>query len=352
MSRLRCRMASAPMGLYSTPRSASGISAMMMSALKMTALRIALVGLCRCMMFSGAMAGNVAINIAGMMAKYFATSLAMLKVVSEPRVMSSCLPISTISMSLVGIAVEIHHVAGFARGLRAGVHRHADVGLGQRRRVVRAVAGHGDEMACRLFLADAFEFVFRRGLRHEIVHAGFGGDGGGGERIVAGDHDGADAHLAQLGEAFLDAAFDHVLQLERRRALRRPSATTSGVPPRTRDFVDGLSDRLRERAARLIPRKLANRHPPRLCGWMVGCRAIGVQIHAAHARLRRERDEVACELVHFAAAQIEFFLRQHHDAAAFRRFVGERRELRGIGQSFRFDVRRGHEMRWPCGCRA
>ena len=49
------------------------------------------------------MAGNVAISMAGMMAKYLATSLAMLKVVSEPRVMRSCFPISTISMSLVGL---------------------------------------------------------------------------------------------------------------------------------------------------------------------------------------------------------------------------------------------------------
>ena len=36
------------------------------------------------------------------MAKYFATSFAMEKVVSEPRVIKSCLPISTMSMSLVG----------------------------------------------------------------------------------------------------------------------------------------------------------------------------------------------------------------------------------------------------------
>ena len=41
-------------------------------------------------------------NIAGIMAKYFATSLAMLNVVSAPRVISNCLPISTISISLVG----------------------------------------------------------------------------------------------------------------------------------------------------------------------------------------------------------------------------------------------------------
>ena len=41
-------------------------------------------------------------NMAGMIAKYFAMSLAMEKVVSAPRVMSSCLPMRTMSISLVG----------------------------------------------------------------------------------------------------------------------------------------------------------------------------------------------------------------------------------------------------------
>jgi hypothetical protein len=49
------------------------------------------------------------------------------------------------------------------------------------------------------------------GLGHEIVHAGFGGDGGGGQGIVAGDHHGANSHGAKLGESFLDAAFYNVL---------------------------------------------------------------------------------------------------------------------------------------------
>ena len=40
--------------------------------------------------------------MAGTMAKYLATSLAMENVVSAPRVISSCLPISTTSISLVG----------------------------------------------------------------------------------------------------------------------------------------------------------------------------------------------------------------------------------------------------------
>ena len=100
-----------------------------------------------------------------MIAKYFATSLAMEKVVSAPRVISSCLPISTISISLVGIAVEVDHVAGFARRHGAGVHGDADIGLSQRRRVVGAVAAHGDKLALRLLVADQLELVFGRRLR-------------------------------------------------------------------------------------------------------------------------------------------------------------------------------------------
>ena len=75
------------------------------------------------------------------------------------------------------IAVEIDHVAGFLGGLRAGVHGHADVGLGQRRGVVGAVAHHGDQLAVGLLLADVGELRFRRRLGDEIVDAGLLGDG-------------------------------------------------------------------------------------------------------------------------------------------------------------------------------
>ena len=42
-------------------------------------------------------------KIAGMIAKYLATSLATLNVVSAPRVISICLPTSTMSISFVGL---------------------------------------------------------------------------------------------------------------------------------------------------------------------------------------------------------------------------------------------------------
>ena len=47
------------MARYFTPRSASGISAMMISALKITAESIADSGVFRCMMFSAFSTGNV-----------------------------------------------------------------------------------------------------------------------------------------------------------------------------------------------------------------------------------------------------------------------------------------------------
>ena len=102
-----------------------------------------------------------------------------------------------------------------------------------------------------LFLPDAFELRFRRRLRHEIVHAGFGGDGGGGERIVARDHHGADAHLAQLREAFLDAALDHVLELhdaEHLAAFRDDQRRAACA----RDFVHRLRDRPGENVRPLV----------------------------------------------------------------------------------------------------
>ena len=112
------------------------------------------------------------------------------------------------------IGIEVDHVAGLARGLRAGIHGDADVGLRQRRRVVGAVAAHGDELALGLLVADEPQLVLGRRLGEEIVDAGFRRDRRRGHRIVAGDHDGADAHAAQLGKALADAALDDVLEVD------------------------------------------------------------------------------------------------------------------------------------------
>ena len=65
-----------------------------------------------------------------------------------------------------------------------------------------------------------------------------------------------------------------------------------------------------------------------------------VQIHARHPGLRREGNELRVVLRQFASAQPVLLLRQNDDRAALRRLVGNRSQLRGVGQ-IRFGHARG-----------
>ena len=251
------------------------------------------------------------------------------------------------------IGVEIDHVAGFARGLGAGIHGDADIGLRQSRRIVGAVAAHGDELALGLLGADQLELLLGRCLREEIIDAGFSRDCRSGHGVVAGDHDGADAHAAELGEALADAAFDDVLELddaEQLAVLGHRKRRASGLGDPLGDGVDlplelgadrGLArgggaatDRLRrlEVIDHRVDRALAD---PR-----------AVDLDTAHPALRGERDELGAELVNVAAADAVFLLGQHHDRAAFGRLVGERSELCCVRQLLLAHAAHGHE-----GCR-
>ena len=180
----------------------------------MTAERIADRGVWRSMTLMRSSAGNTPTNIAGMMAKYLATSLAIEKVVSEPRVISSCLPISTISISFVGFESRS---TMFPASLAACVpvfmatptSAWASAG-----RVVGAVAGHGHEVTTGLLGLDQRHLVLGGGLGEEVVDAGLLRDGGGGEGVVAGDHHRADAHPSELVEPLPHALLHDVLELD------------------------------------------------------------------------------------------------------------------------------------------
>ena len=69
---------------------------------------------------------------------------------------------------------------------------------------------------------------------------------------------------------------------------------------------------------------MASAAPLRICA--------RADVHAAHARVRGERHERGAERAQIALAQLEALLGEHHDAAAFRRLIGQRGELRGIGE--------------------
>src|SRR5512132_3021216 len=117
-------------------------------------------------------------NIAGIIAKYLETSFMIEDVVKAPRVMSSCLPMATTSISFVGL---------LSRSTMLPASRAAVVPVFMARPTSAcAVAGHRDHASAGLLLFDVLELVLRRGLREEVVHASFRGDRRCGQRIVAG----------------------------------------------------------------------------------------------------------------------------------------------------------------------
>ena len=220
------------------------------------------------------------------------------------------------------VRVEVDHVAGLLGRGRARVHRHADVGLGERGGVVRAVAGHRDHPAACLLLTDELELALGRRLGEEVVDAGLLGDDGRGHRVVAGDHDGADAHAAQLVEALVHPALDDVLQVH---DAEHPVVLGDDEWRAAR-----LRDAVHERVelARRLSAVLGDEALDRVGGALA--EAAAVEVDAAHPRRGGERDELV--LAELLLAQPEALLRENDDRAPLGRLVGERGELRGLGE--------------------
>ena len=76
----------------------------------------------------------------------------------------------------------------------------AEVGLGECRRVVDAVAGHRDDATFGLQAPDDVGLVGRHDLGDHLVDADLGGDGARGRRVVAGEQHGAQAERLELGD--------------------------------------------------------------------------------------------------------------------------------------------------------
>ena len=113
------------------------------------------------------------------------------------------------------------------------------------------------------------------------------------------------------------------------------SATTSGVPPE-----EAIPSTAAPSSAGMLPpcsstqRRIASAAPLRMLR--------PSHLDAAHARLRRERDELGA--VQLAAAEAVALLREHDDRAALGRLVGEARELGRIGELLLGDARGRDEV--------
>ena len=175
-----------------------------------------------------------------MIAKYFATSFAMLKVVSAPRVMSICFPISTIWMSFVGFESRSTMLpASFAACVPEFMATATSAWARAGASLVPSpvIATGGPWPASRGY----GELHLRGGLGEEVVDTRLGGDGSRGERVVAGYHHGADAHASEFRELLLDAPFTMSFS-STTPSTRAPSQTTSGVRSLAGYVLDDAAD--------------------------------------------------------------------------------------------------------------
>ena len=146
---------------------------MMISALKMTALRIALWADCRCMTLSTDsgcecdVGGEHRRDDREVFGDVVGDAEGRQRAARDEHLLAGLDDLDELGR----IAVEVDEVARLLGRLGPAVHRDADVRLRERRGVVGAVAGHGDELAAGLLLTDQVELVLRRRLREEVVDA-------------------------------------------------------------------------------------------------------------------------------------------------------------------------------------
>ena len=196
-----------------------------------------------------------------------------------------------------------------------------------------------------LVVADQLELGLGRRLGQEVVDAGLGGDGGGGQRVVAGDHHGLDAHAPQLGEALLDAALDDVLELD--------DAEHSRAVGDDQRRAARLGDRRRpRRGPRRARRRPAARRGPRWrrrrpCGsggrsrstpLIRVCAVNGTNVAPSSSTSRPRRP-------YFSLASTTMLRPSGVSSASDASWAASAR-------SRSVDARRREELRWPGGCRA
>ena len=95
------------------------------------------------------------------------------------------------------VAGDEREVGGLDRDVGAGADREAEVGLGERGRVVDAVADHRDDAALGLQAADHVGLVGGQTSAMTVVDADLGGDRARGRLVVAGQQHGPQAERLQ-----------------------------------------------------------------------------------------------------------------------------------------------------------
>ena len=108
------------------------------------------------------------------------------------------------------VAAHQHNVRRLDGDVRARTDGDADVRAREGRRVVDAVADHGDLFAAFLQTSDLALLVLRQHLGHHAVHTDLTADGLGGALVVAREHHDLNAHAGKLGNGLCARGLDDV----------------------------------------------------------------------------------------------------------------------------------------------
>ncbi len=98
------------------------------------------------------------------------------------------------------VARDERQVARLDRDVGARADREAEVGLGERRGVVDAVADHRDDLAGALQRLHLGALVAGEDVGEHALDADLGGDRAGGALVVAREQDGLEPEPAELGD--------------------------------------------------------------------------------------------------------------------------------------------------------
>src|SRR5579875_1365719 len=170
------------------------------------------------------------------------------------------------------IAFQQRHPGAFDRDIGAGSHRDADIGQRQRRRVVDAVARHGDDMALPLQALDDLALLLGQQPGLERLDPELPRDGGGGGGAVAGQH-----HHKEPGAGRVVSLIGSATAMSP--AIRPSTATNRTVSP----FRRRASARS-EKDSRAMPSPSSIAELPRTTAWSATCPATPLPIAAVKSR--------------------------------------------------------------------
>ena len=275
------------------------------------------------------------------MAKYLATSLAMENVVSEPRVMSSCLPISTTSISLVGLesrstmlpaslaaVVPVFMATPTSAWASAGASLVPSPVMATNLPpscscLMSASLASGVASARKSSTPASWAMVAAvRGLSPVIITVRMPM-----ERISA-------------NFSWMPSFTTSLSSMTPR--MTGPSATTSGVDP-ARETRSTMGSRSEGTVPALLDHPLLHRVGRTLAD------LAPVEVEPGHAGRGRERHEHVPGL-EVALPDVEALLGQDHDGAPLGRLVGQRRQLGRVGELALAVVADRDRSPTPSGC--